>query len=190
VSDFRFTTVNVPAAQGGTIIQGINDLGQLVGAYTIANPADPSTGDPYPQAFLDTSGTITTIGPGGQPYGQNSSATGINNLGQIVGHSGTTKTRRADFFIRAASSPKSTRRGTPRSPRRRGSTTSGGSSAVICRSRPPAKSLASFGQATGRSSPLPIRVPRPRRPTESMIWVRSSAIMPRAAAATPRAFST
>ena len=89
MSGFRFTTVAVPGAQGGTVVQGINDLGQLVGEYTVRNLSNPSsTGDPYPQAFVDTGGTITTIGPNGLPYGQNSFATGINNRGQIVGHSG------------------------------------------------------------------------------------------------------
>ena len=97
---FRFTTLDVPGAQGGTVIQGINDRGQLVGEYTVANFSGPGpvTGDPYPQAFVDTGGTITTIGPGGLPYGQNSFATGINNRGQIVGHSGHYETTARGFL--------------------------------------------------------------------------------------------
>ena len=99
MSGFRFATVGVPGAQGGTVVQGINNLGQLVGEYTVRNPSTPgSTGDPYPQAFVDTGGTITTIGPGGLPYGQNSSATGINNRGQIVGHSGHYETTARGFL--------------------------------------------------------------------------------------------
>ena len=99
MSGFRFATVGVPGAQGGTVVQGINNLGHLVGEYTVRNPSTPgSTGDPYPQAFVDTGGTITTIGPGGLPYGQNSSATGINNRGQIVGHSGHYETTARGFL--------------------------------------------------------------------------------------------
>ncbi len=88
MSDFTFATVDVPGAQGGTSVQGINDLGQLAGWYILANPAGTIGADPYPQAFVSTNGTITTIGPNGLPYGQNSYATGINNVGQVVGHSG------------------------------------------------------------------------------------------------------
>jgi probable HAF family extracellular repeat protein len=66
--------VNVPDAQGNTFSQGINDLGQVVGAFTDAHGN---------HGFLKTGESFKTIGVPGAAA--NTGANGINDLGQIVG---------------------------------------------------------------------------------------------------------
>jgi probable HAF family extracellular repeat protein len=63
---YTFTSINVPGSTS-TNAFGINNTGQIVGAYT------DSTGT---HGFLDTNGVFTTL-----PF----VPTGINNVGQIVG---------------------------------------------------------------------------------------------------------
>ena len=68
---YTYTTINVPGSTF-TSAYGINNSGQIVGAYT------DSTGAGH--GFLDTDGTFTTL-----PF----VPTGINNVGQMVGLSST-----------------------------------------------------------------------------------------------------
>ena len=80
-SDGTFTTFNVPLEQGYACYQGsgINDLGQIVGAYLYTNWEDIYEF----HGFLYSAGNFTTIdAPGAlDTYPQ-----GINNAGQIVGY--------------------------------------------------------------------------------------------------------
>jgi probable HAF family extracellular repeat protein len=75
---YSFTTFDVPGAIA-TIASDINDVGQIVGAYTT---------DTVTHGFLYSGGTFTTIdmpplGPTFEPV--DTSLSGINNAGQIVG---------------------------------------------------------------------------------------------------------
>jgi probable HAF family extracellular repeat protein len=69
----KFTTIDVPGASL-TTAAGINDHGQIVGAYV------DSTGQRH--GYLDTNGRFTTIDP---PGATSAEASGINDRGQIVG---------------------------------------------------------------------------------------------------------
>jgi uncharacterized membrane protein len=73
-ADYIFTTIDVPGAIGGTYPTGINNAGQIVGAYLL--------GGDNAGTFLLSGGTYTSLNvPGADATGAN----GINNLGQIVG---------------------------------------------------------------------------------------------------------
>ena len=71
---FTFTSIDVPGATA-TLAAGINNAGQIVGAYIAA--------DGTTHGFLDSGGTFTTIDDPNATSG--SEITGINNVGQIVG---------------------------------------------------------------------------------------------------------
>src|ERR1700736_4719466 len=68
-----FTTLSVAGATF-TNVYGINDAGQIVGTYGIA--------DGTTQGFVDNGGVFTTISVPGATY---TNAIGINDAGQIVG---------------------------------------------------------------------------------------------------------
>ena len=71
---YSYTTIDFPGASQ-TVIAGINNSGQVVGGYQLA--------DQSRHGFLDVGGVFTTIDDPNATSG--SEATGINNLGQIVG---------------------------------------------------------------------------------------------------------
>jgi uncharacterized membrane protein len=71
---YNYTTIDFPGASQ-TVIGGINNSGQLVGGYQLA--------DQSRHGFLDVGGVFTTIDDPNATSG--SEATGINNSGQIVG---------------------------------------------------------------------------------------------------------
>jgi uncharacterized membrane protein len=75
-SDGTFTTLTGPPGSIFTIAYGINNKGQIVGAY-----GDPS----FPSMFLYSRGTYTTLSnpPGAGP---GTYAVGINNKGEIAGY--------------------------------------------------------------------------------------------------------
>ena len=82
----NFTTFNVPGAYGGylglgggTVANGINNSGQVVGYYYNSTASNV-------QGFLDIGGIFTTISV---PGAISTTATGINNSGQIVGNAGS-----------------------------------------------------------------------------------------------------
>jgi len=70
---YQTATVDVPGATA-TVACGINDKGQVVGAYT------DSSGQIH--GFLDSGGAFTTIDI---PGAAGTAACGINDSGQIVG---------------------------------------------------------------------------------------------------------
>jgi probable HAF family extracellular repeat protein len=76
LSDGVWTTLDIPGTTQGTYAQGINDLGQVVGYYVDSN--DQTHG------FLYSNGSYTILD---RPGGLSTQAFGINNAGQIVGHS-------------------------------------------------------------------------------------------------------
>jgi len=71
----QFSTIDFPGADY-TRATGINDAGQIVGAFY--DPHDPG----IPHGFLDAGGTFSTIDVPGADY---TSAHGINDAGEIVG---------------------------------------------------------------------------------------------------------
>jgi uncharacterized membrane protein len=71
---YTYTTIDFPGSTQ-TVIGGINNLGQMVGGYQLA--------DQSRHGFLDVAGTFTTIDDPNATSG--SEATGINNSGQITG---------------------------------------------------------------------------------------------------------
>jgi hypothetical protein len=103
---WTFTTIDDPAAitgTNGTVAQGINDPGQVVGYLS------DSTGT---HGFSKTGSSFTTLNYPGAPL--SSFAEGINNRGDVVGWYNvmwldiTTKHRVPTvFFIAAASTPPS-----------------------------------------------------------------------------------
>jgi YVTN family beta-propeller protein/probable HAF family extracellular repeat protein len=70
----QFVTVNVPGATA-TVVQGINNSGQMVGVYVDTQGVD--------HGFSLTGGVFTTIDFAGATL---TSATAINNVGQIAGY--------------------------------------------------------------------------------------------------------
>src|SRR5262245_55108535 len=70
---YTYTTIDDPLATDGTSASGINDMGQIVGAYR-----DGSGG----HGFLLSGGTYTALN---DPLGFDTTALGINASGQIVG---------------------------------------------------------------------------------------------------------
>src|SRR5262245_2685714 len=70
---YTYTTIDDPLATLGTVASGINDMGQIVGAYR-----DGSGG----HGFLLSGGTYTALN---DPSGFDTTAIGINASGQIVG---------------------------------------------------------------------------------------------------------
>jgi probable HAF family extracellular repeat protein len=84
--DGTYTTLDVPSAIGiGTVAQGINSSGQIVGYYRNGDPF----GQQFDHGFLynPTDGTYTTLDdPFAAPGPFATVATGINDLGQIVGY--------------------------------------------------------------------------------------------------------
>ena len=74
-ADYTFTTLDVP---GSTYTEafGINDAGQVVGAYKDIIGR-------FHGFLFDVDGTYTTFDPPGSGFTR---ATGINNSGQIVGY--------------------------------------------------------------------------------------------------------
>lgn len=72
--DFTFTTIDFPGA-GGTAANGINNLGQIVGGYGLA--------DGSKHGFLDVAGTFTTVDDPAATAG--TGASDINGSGQIAG---------------------------------------------------------------------------------------------------------
>src|SRR5436190_23887020 len=71
-----YTTLDDPSAgSGGTVAQGINAAGQIVGYYLDASFKS--------HGFLYSGGTYTTLDDPLARYG--AVATGINNAGQVVG---------------------------------------------------------------------------------------------------------
>src|SRR5215831_8027713 len=73
---YTFTTLDDPLAAFGTTAFGINDAGQIVGAYTDANR--------HGHGFLYSGGTFTNLDDPLGTFG--TFAFGINNAGQIVGY--------------------------------------------------------------------------------------------------------
>ena len=71
-SDGKYTTID-PSGSTETLLKGINDFGQVVGAYFLG-----STG----HSFLYSGGIYTTLN---DPSGTRTIATAINDAGQIVG---------------------------------------------------------------------------------------------------------
>jgi hypothetical protein len=70
-----FTTIADPLGVDGTVAQGINDSGQIVGYYYDANH--------LLHGFIDNGGVFTTVD---DPLGVNgTSLNGINDAGQVVG---------------------------------------------------------------------------------------------------------
>ena len=49
---YKFQNLDVSGAAWGTTADGVNDLGQVIGYYSIG-----PGGDPYPQAFIRTPGS-------------------------------------------------------------------------------------------------------------------------------------
>ncbi len=82
-----FTTIDVPGAFG-TEVYGINDLGQIVGAYRDSNNVN--------HGFLLSGGSVTTYDPPGSQGG--AGGIGINNSGQISGSYGD-NTRNYGFLL-------------------------------------------------------------------------------------------
>jgi probable HAF family extracellular repeat protein len=74
-----FTTIDIPGATTpyGTVISGINDIGQIIGIF---GGSTGMAGD-Y-SSFLEINGILTIIAV---PYGTGTNVAGINNAGQIVG---------------------------------------------------------------------------------------------------------
>jgi hypothetical protein len=74
---YRYTTVDYPngVAGSGTFLAGVNNLGQISGDYSPLNGAGPQS------VFIDNYGTFTTV----PPFGRNSVAGKINDLGQLSG---------------------------------------------------------------------------------------------------------
>jgi uncharacterized membrane protein len=73
-TSYKYTLLDIPGAVGHNAAYGINDFGQTVGGYTVAD------GTGY--GFLDVNGRFTTISVSGA---SDTMAQGINNIGQIVG---------------------------------------------------------------------------------------------------------
>jgi len=76
---YTFTAIDVPGASS-TFAEGINNQGQIVGAYSYP-PADQD-GHQARNVFVLTNGSFSTFGYPGAYY---SIGYGINNAGQIVG---------------------------------------------------------------------------------------------------------
>jgi probable HAF family extracellular repeat protein len=72
---FSFTPIDVPGSTG-TVLQDINNAGDIVGSFSVPPPG------PVRQGFLLNGGTITPIYMPGVPR---TLFTNINNLGHIVG---------------------------------------------------------------------------------------------------------
>jgi hypothetical protein len=70
------STITFPGSVS-TQALGVNDLGEIVGDYTLAN------GDMF--GFLDNGGVFNTINPPGGGSTPAVTANGINDLGHIVG---------------------------------------------------------------------------------------------------------
>jgi probable HAF family extracellular repeat protein len=74
-TSYTFITINDPMASGGTVVTGINDVGQIVGTYNTST---------ITSSFVYDNGSFTTIN---DPDAKNSTgAFGINDAGQIVGY--------------------------------------------------------------------------------------------------------
>jgi uncharacterized membrane protein len=75
---FSFTTIDDPNGTNGTLPVGINDKGQVAGAYFDALGL---------HGFLLSGGTYTTLDDpnAGTGPGQGTQANGINDKGQVVG---------------------------------------------------------------------------------------------------------
>ena len=86
IIDAPFQTASIALA--GTFINGINDLGQVVGYYQEGNPlagiSAPQPGLSYQAFERNLDGTFSKINP--PDATRESSATGINNSGQITGY--------------------------------------------------------------------------------------------------------
>ena len=85
--DAGLTRINIPSPDG--TVDGINDKGQIVGRYF-----DESGSGLH--GFIDTNGTFTTLDV---PGSAGTEATGINNLGQIVGTYDLPGTGTAAIFV-------------------------------------------------------------------------------------------
>ena len=87
MSVYNYTTLDVPSATGGTSVYGINAAGLIVGAYAITSGTPPSS-QTYGFLYNPQNGTFTTLDDPSASHGGISGgtgATGINDLGQIVG---------------------------------------------------------------------------------------------------------
>jgi probable HAF family extracellular repeat protein len=73
-ASYALTTFDVPGAANGTVPNGINDAGEIVGSFTDASSVT--------HGFVQTGATYTTFDV---PSASNTSALGINNAAQIVG---------------------------------------------------------------------------------------------------------
>lgn len=79
-STASWTSLQAPGYEIATVFNAINNLGQIVGSAAL--DAYP----PYPQAVLYSSGVFTYLAV---PNSIESQATGINDLGEIVGTEGS-----------------------------------------------------------------------------------------------------
>lgn len=83
-ADGTFTILNpAPEAQGSSV-SDLNNVGQVVGGSGFAGAREARQ---YGRAFLYDHTTGATVDIGSLPGYQNSVATGINDLGQVVGYS-------------------------------------------------------------------------------------------------------
>ena len=90
------TTINVPVSPSNPFgstdnhAYGVNDSGAVVGVYNEFSTPAPSTSQLSQNGYLYDNGSYTTIA---DPLGNSTSATGINDAGQIVGfYTGTSGT--------------------------------------------------------------------------------------------------
>ena len=75
-NDSTYTTISDPLGVNGTVAEGINDNGVIVGFFTDASNKQ--------HGFIDNNGVFTTID---NPLGVNgTSLNGINNAGEVVGN--------------------------------------------------------------------------------------------------------
>ena len=90
-SSYTTTLINYPGSQE-TILNGINDLGQVVGYYTTAS-------DPTERNFIYDNGVFTNFSV---PGSTETYATAINDLGQILGYYDTAGARKYFLYANGA----------------------------------------------------------------------------------------
>jgi len=92
--NYAFTSIDFPSSVGpireDTLVSGINDHGQIVGSHVAEGTTITIDG------FLLSQGVFTLIDVPASDYTR---ATGINNVGQIVGDAGGVRLFGSEYFL-------------------------------------------------------------------------------------------